>query len=94
MSWLEGVARRVLAPLVRGEPGVIEPGDQGALAAWAQKTALVAMLVSPDADRAKGYGLPASEYAELNAVADLCRPLPATQFWIGRYEGTRAARCW
>ncbi len=64
MSRLEVVTQRVLPPLVLGRPGRLEAADQGAIAAWVQKTALTAMLVSSEADRDRGYGLPVSEYHE------------------------------
>ncbi|BBJ39967.1 hypothetical protein SSPO_026850 [Streptomyces antimycoticus] len=89
MSRLEVVAQRVLTPLILGQSGRIEATDQGAIAGWVQKTALTAMLVSSEADRGRGYGLPASEYHELYALRDELRPLPASQFWAGRYEGVR-----
>ncbi|MEV7031719.1 hypothetical protein AB0N99_16015 [Streptomyces sp. NPDC093272] len=89
MSRLEVVAQRVLTPLILGQPGRIEAADQGAIAAWVQKTALTAMLVSSEADRGRGYGLPASEYHELYALRNELPPLPASQFWAGRYEGVR-----
>ncbi|WP_298443129.1 hypothetical protein [Ferrimicrobium sp.] len=87
MSRLEVIANRVLTPLIRGESGSIEPSDQAAIAAWVQKTALVAMLVSSEDDRARGYGLPPSEYSEMYASSEVLEPLPATQVWIGRYSG-------
>ncbi|MYX25828.1 hypothetical protein GTY75_03935 [Streptomyces sp. SID8381] len=89
MSRLEVAAQRVLTPLILGHPGRIEAADQGAIAAWVQKTALTAMLVSSEADRDRGYGLPVSEYHELYALRDELRPLPASLFWAGRYEGVR-----
>jgi hypothetical protein len=87
MSGLESVARRVLTPFILGETGTIEPVDSGAVAAWVQKTALIAMLVSSEEDRARGYGLPPSEYSDLFAQRDAVEPLPDTHVWIGRYEG-------
>ena len=87
MSALEAVAKRVLTPFILGGPGVIESADRGALAAWLQKTTLVAMLMSPEEDRVRGYGLPSSEYHELYERRGTQEPLPATQVWIGRYEG-------
>jgi hypothetical protein len=89
MSRLELSAQRVLTPFILGEPGTIAPEDQGVVAAWVQKTALVAMLVSPEEERAAGYGLPAAEYRELYAMRDEAQPLPASQFWIGQYQGVR-----
>lgn len=87
MSQLEAVAQRVLRPLILGAPGTIEPADQGAIAAWTQKTALVAMLVSSREDRARGYGVPASEYRELYERRDTVAPLPVSQFWVGQHTG-------
>lgn len=89
MSRLEAVARRVLAPFILGEPGEIAAEDVGAVAAWVQKTALTAMLVSSEEQRNAGYGLPASEYRGLWTLRDEAHPLPASEFWIGRYEGVR-----
>jgi hypothetical protein len=86
MSRLEVVAQRVLTPFILGKPGTIEPEDQGAVAAWLQKTVLVAMLVSSDEERARGYGVPAKEYSELYDLRHGPQPLPATQCWIGRFE--------
>lgn len=94
MSRLEDTAKRVLRPLILGEPGTVQPADQGTLAAWAEKTALVAMLVSSEEDRANGYGLPVSEYRELYFIRAESTPLPASQFWIGRYDGARTWSVW
>lgn len=94
MSKLEATAARVLAPLVRGLSGLIPEEDQSALAAWAQKTALVGMLTSPGRDRHRGHGLPETEYRDLHARRDRSEPLPESQFWIGRYEGSRLACAW
>jgi hypothetical protein len=87
MSRLENVAKTVLTPLILGDSGFIELPDQGAIAAWVQKTALVAMLVSTKDERAHGYGLPLSEYHEIYARREALEPLPATKIWIGRYNG-------
>ncbi|MEV6012389.1 hypothetical protein AB0M29_37020 [Streptomyces sp. NPDC051976] len=90
MSRLEEVAGRILRPFIIGEPGQIEAQDMGAIAAWIQKTALTAMLVSSEDQRNAGYGLPSSEYRELRGLLrDEVQPLPASQFWIGRHEGVR-----
>jgi len=89
MSRLEGIAQRVLTPLILGQTGRVEAADQGAIAAWTQKTALTAMLVSSKADRDNGYGLPVEEFQALYAIRDEQRPLLASQFWAGRYEGVR-----
>jgi hypothetical protein len=89
MSQLEVVARRVLTPFILGEPGEIAAADAAAIAMWTQKTALTAMLVASQEERDAGYGLPASEYRELWTLRDKIEPLPASQFWLGRYEGDR-----
>jgi hypothetical protein len=87
MGRLEEVARRVLTPFILGESGTIDASDRGGLAAWAQKTALVAMLVSSEVERSLGYGLPSKEYLELYEHRDSMTPLPTTQMWIGKYVG-------
>jgi hypothetical protein len=87
MSQLEDIARQVLTPLILGDSGTIDLSDRGAVAAWMQKTALVAMLVSSEDDRARGYGLPQSEYRDLYDRRESKEPLPATHVWFGRYEG-------
>lgn len=89
MSRLEVIAQRVLTPLILGQSGRVDSADQGAIAAWVQKTALTAMLVSSEADRARGYGLPVGEYHELYTLRGGLRPLLASQFWAGGYEGVR-----
>jgi hypothetical protein len=89
MSQLEKVAQRVLTPFILGRPGQIELEDAAAIAAWVQKTTLTAMLISSEAQRRDGYGLPTSEYRNLWAVRGAAQPLPASQFWIGRYTGQR-----
>ena len=90
MSRLENVASRVLPPLILGTAGRIEGADLGAVAAWTQKTCLTAMYISTSDDRAAGYGLPASEYGDLYAIGDERQPLPRSQFWMGRFDGTMA----
>jgi hypothetical protein len=87
MERLEAVAQRVLTPLILGEPGQIDPADQGAIATWLQKTALVAMLISSAEDREQGYGLPPSEYELLYAQRESMEPLPSSMFWVGRHTG-------
>lgn len=89
MSRLELVAQQVLTPFILGRPGQIEVSDKAAVAAWTQKTALTAMLVSSEEDRNRGQGLPASEYRGLYKLRDEAKPLPDSQFWIGRYNGVR-----
>lgn len=95
MSALERTAQRALGPLILGEQGTIAADEQGALALWAQKTVMVAMLVSSEAERAAGHGLAASEYRTLYQLRDQARALPASTVWIGRYTGqTRQAAAW
>lgn len=94
MSTLEQTAQNALAPLILGEPRDIDADQQGALALWAQKTVMVAMLVSSEAERAAGHGLAESEYRALYELRDQSRPLPASTLWIGRYTGTRQAAAW
>ncbi|XXR84162.1 hypothetical protein WMF33_30340 [Sorangium sp. So ce394] len=50
------------------------PRELASIAAWAHKTALVAMLMSSAAERARGGGLPASEYHALYAPRDVGPP--------------------
>lgn len=94
MSNLETAAARVLTPLVLGNLGSISDEDTGAIAAWVQKTALVGMFVSSEDERANGYGLPQQEYRELYELRQEVAPLPASQFWIGRYQGRRYSSIW
>jgi hypothetical protein len=61
MSRLEMVAERVLSPFILGAPGTMPAEDQGTIAAWVQKSALVAMLVLSETERTTGHGLPPSE---------------------------------
>lgn len=91
MSGLEVIAKRVLTPFILGESGDVAAADTGAIAMWVQKTAMTAMLASPAEDRSKGYGLPFPEYGMLYGSRTDMRPLPASQFWIGRYNGGRLA---
>lgn len=88
MSNLEGVAQRVLTPLILDEPGTIAQEDQAAIAMWAHKTALTAMLLSSKKQRENGYGLPPSEYRALYERRELVQPLNFSQFWVGRFGGT------
>jgi hypothetical protein len=55
---------------------------------WAQKTALTAMLISSEEQRSAGYGLPPFVYKAFHQRRDRMRPLDASRFWVGRYEGT------
>lgn len=95
MRDLELVAQRVLTPFILGTSGQVELDDAGPIAAWVQKTALTALLVSSEAQRNAGYGLPRSEYHDLWAIRTAMQPLPASQFWIGRYAGhSRLCAAW
>ncbi|WP_395639725.1 hypothetical protein [Pseudolysinimonas sp.] len=87
MGRLEETAKRVLTPLVLGGSGQIERPDQGAIAAWIQKTALMAMYVSSAEDRANGHGLPPQEYALLYRNRDRMEPTANSKFWVGSYSG-------
>lgn len=87
MSRLESTAGRVLTPLILGQSGSISKEDTATVAAWVQKTALVGMLVSSKDARTRGYGLPSEEYRALYTLQHHGAPLPASRFWIGRYEG-------
>lgn len=90
MSKLEVIARRVLTPLIRGESATVTVDDQPAVAMWVQKTALTAMLISSEAQRKNGYGLPPKLYHELYKRHGALEPLQPSQFWIGRYAGDPA----
>ena len=87
MSRLEGVAQRVLTPLVLGEPGHIERSDQGAITGWMQKTALMAMYLSSAEERAAGHGLPSSEYKLLYENRERREPSRDSKFWVASYAG-------
>lgn len=87
MSELEKTAKRALTSLILGEPGQIRAEDSGAVAAWALKTAYMAMYLSTAEDRASGHGVPAEEYWALYAMRAQKEPLPETMFWTGRYTG-------
>lgn len=95
MSNLEAVAKRRLTRFIMGEHGTLATASQAAVATWAQKTILVAMLVSSESERAAGYGLPPAEYHALYDRRELVEPLPASTFWISRYTGSqRLAAVW
>lgn len=87
MSELEQIARRILTPIIRGEPRGILEDDQPALAMWALKTTLVAMMVSSREDRTLGYGLPEAEFTDLYMQRGQPRPLDHVQVWLGRFSG-------
>ncbi|WP_208740866.1 hypothetical protein [Micromonospora arida] len=87
MSRLEDTARRVLSPIILGEPGAISTQDQPVIAVWAQKTALTAMLLSSKEQRSRGYGLPKSVYTMFYDCQSRMEPLGGSRFWVGQYEG-------
>src|SRR5260221_4009241 len=95
MSKLEGIATRVLPPLILGRPGTIQDADRAAIATWTHKTALVSLLMTPDAHQARGDHLLAGEFQTLHASRENKVPVAQTQFWIGRYSGPgRSASAW
>jgi len=95
LSQLEGAAKPVIAPLIRGEGRRLPFEDQALIAAWTCKTALVSLLVSSEEARSSGYGVPPTEYTALYAQRDRVEPLPFSQYWIGSYTGdSRAASIW
>jgi hypothetical protein len=67
--------------------------DQALIAAWTCKTALVSLLVTSTQDRG-GDGVPPSEYTALYEQRDRMEPLPFSHYWIGSYNGDRAASIW
>lgn len=87
MSRLETIAKRVLTPLALGQTGQIELADQGPIAAWIQKTALMAMYLSSAEDREAGHGVAHSEYASFYEQSASMQPLPNSRFWVARYTG-------
>jgi hypothetical protein len=87
MSRLEASARPILTPIILGTSVTLRVTDQPVLAAWVLKTSLVTMLVSSADQRAAGYGVPASEFADLYAYRDKKRPPKYVQVWLGHYEG-------
>jgi hypothetical protein len=89
LSQLEGAAKPIIAPLIRGESRRLPYEDQALIAAWTCKTGLVSLLVSSDEARASGYGVPPTEYTALYAQRDRMEPLPFSQYWIGAYTGDR-----
>jgi hypothetical protein len=89
LSQLERAAKPVLTPLILGQSTELSVDDQRPIAAWACKTALVAMLSSSDEQRAHGYGVPAAEYHALYARREHPEPPLHSQYWIGTYVGER-----
>lgn len=91
LSALEGAAKPVLTPLIRGESRRLPDDDQAVIAAWTCKTALVSLLVTSDEIRP---GVPPDEYTALYEQRNRMEPLPYSQYWIGSYTGHRAASIW
>ena len=89
MHDLETTAKRVLSPLILGDMSEVGRADQASVAAWAQKTALIAMLVSSKEERERGHGLSPHEYRAFYGAGKRGRPLPASTTWLGRYPGDR-----
>lgn len=89
MSGLEGAVKPILTPLILGEDRDLSADDERLISAWTFKTALVSLVSSSEDDRARGYGVPAEEYAALYSRRDHPEPLPYSQFWIGCYAGER-----
>ena len=89
LSQLEGTAKPVITPLIRGEPRRLPYDDQALIAAWTSKTALVSLLLSSVEARLSGYGVPSTEYTALYAQRDRIEPLPYSQYWTGSYTGNR-----
>jgi hypothetical protein len=73
---------------ILGQVGRIDQDDQGAIAAWAQKTALMTMYISSAAEREGGHGVPPTEYHALYQQREIMEPLPNTLFWAARYTGS------
>ena len=94
LSALEGAAKPILTPLIRGESRRLPNDDQALIVTWTCKTALVSLLLSSDEARLGGYGVPPSEYTALYEQRDRVEPLPFSQYWIGSYAGNRGASIW
>jgi hypothetical protein len=91
LAGLEATAARELPPLIRDEVVAFEFEQPGLIAAWAQKTAIVSMLVASKEDRQAGYGVPPSEFGELYERRFIGEPLPATRVWIAGFAGSSNA---
>jgi hypothetical protein len=87
LAKLEEHAKPPLTALILGEPQQLSPADQGLVAAWAHKTALVAMMGAASDGASSGDALPSSEYAAIYEQRGDFAPLPRTQCWIGTYGG-------
>jgi len=95
MCHLEAAVKSSLAPLIRGEAGSLSAEIQPVVAKWVHKTALVGMLMNAAEDRQGRPSIPEGEYEGLYQARDVQRPLSATHFWVGRYDGLlRPASIW
>ena len=95
MSRLEVVAKRVLTPFILGQPGEIDAADAGVVTAWVQKTALTAMLVLSEDERANGQGLPTRGVpAALPAARSAAAASSQRLLAIARYAGQRGFLVW
>jgi hypothetical protein len=95
MSKMEASAKRVLRSAILGASTTFDANDHAVVSAWIHKTGLISALFASRVGGSLGRGLPEREYRELFASRDRLRPLPATQFWVGRYEEKgRAASTW
>lgn len=71
LSALEGAAKPVLKPLIRGDSRHLSDDDQILIAAWTYKTALVSLLQHSRADRLDGYGVPSIEVVGAGSPPDI-----------------------
>lgn len=95
MAKLEDAASRVLRPMILGTPANLSERDAATVAAWIHKTALVNMLMTDDAEQARGDLLLGQELRHLYAIKEHQHPPSQTQFWSGRYTGeARVASAW
>ena len=80
MSELEGAAKPILGPLIRGQPQKLGFWRQMLAATWATKTAMTLECLVP-----LERGIPIDYVRGLRAYQ--CPPLLRQQVWIGRYSG-------
>lgn len=95
MSDLEARAKQILMGPIQDSAATFREDGHAVIGAWVQKTGLVGALFASRVPSASGRGVPATEYREFFGREDRCQPLPATQVWVGRYEGHgRTASIW
>jgi hypothetical protein len=82
LSVLEKDVQPVLGPLIRGEESMLSPAEQGLLAGWAAKTALMLDLAS---------GTPVIPIGFYYEFRQLRQALPSHVIWLGAYNGARKA---